>query len=119
MSVGQKGCRPPLGERTPNYPLGVQSPCESLVKSVQFRAFRCIFVKNVRFVISKIAFSVEYLSYFSVTFKVSLYRFSYQLFIAKFVFPMVILYHKFMNFSITNNGNQNRIFSLLNPPNLF
>ena len=31
--------------------LGVQSPCKSLIKSVHFRAFRCIFVKNVRFVI--------------------------------------------------------------------
>ena len=35
--------------RTSGKPaLGVQSPCESLIKSVQFRAFRCIFIKIVR-----------------------------------------------------------------------
>ena len=41
----------PAGIEPTVYRLGFQSPCESLVKSVQFRAFRCIFVKNVRFVI--------------------------------------------------------------------
>lgn len=39
-------------ERTANR-LGVQNHCKSLVKSVQFRAFLCIYVKNVCEIILK------------------------------------------------------------------
>ena len=48
----------PAGIEPTVYRLGVQSPCESFVKNVQFRAFWCIFVKNVRCFILKISFSV-------------------------------------------------------------
>jgi hypothetical protein len=48
----------PSENRTHNCPLGVHSPCESLIKSVHFRAFRCVFIKNARFFILKISLSV-------------------------------------------------------------
>ena len=43
----------PDENRTHNCPLGVQSHCESFIKNVQFRAFPCVFVKNVRVFILK------------------------------------------------------------------
>ena len=42
-----------IGVEPTAFRLGVQSPCESFVKNVQFCALWCVFIKNMRVFILK------------------------------------------------------------------